>query len=120
MIWTCRSDCYEDRLKHTGLTSLECRRVRGDMIEVFKLVKGYEKLDHSIRIKVAESTGRRGHPYKLVKNRARLDIRKYFFSNRVVNTWNSLPENVVMAETVNSFKARLDAYIKAKDNWFIR
>ena len=80
MIWACRSDSYEDRLKYSDLTSLECRRIRGDMIEVFKLLRGYEKIDHNIMIQRAEDSGRRGHPYKLIKNRVRLDLRKYFLA----------------------------------------
>ena len=121
MILACRTDSYEDRLKYTELTSLECRRRRGDMIEVFKLLNGVEKIDYNILIQRAEKTGIRGHSYKLVKHRARLDLRQFYFSNRVVNTWNSLPESVVVAGTVNSFKARLDAYIRAKGSgWFVR
>ncbi len=121
MILACRTDSYEDRLKYTDLTSLVCRRRRGDMIEVFKLLKGMEKIDCNILIQRAENTGRRGHSYKLVKHRARLDLRKFYFSNRVVNTWNSLPESVVEAGTVNSFKARLDVYIRVKgESWFVR
>ena len=52
----------------------------------------------------------RGHTYKIVKNSFRLDVTKNFFSNRVVDVWNELPQYVVDAETVNSFKARLDKF----------
>ena len=45
---------------------------------------------------------------KLKKERSRLNIRKYFFSQRVVNGWNSLPEEVVTAHTVNGFKNAYD------------
>ncbi len=64
MIWACRADSYEDRLKHSDLKSFECRRTRGDMIEVFKLLRGYEKIDHNITIQMAEDSGRRGHQSK--------------------------------------------------------
>ncbi len=85
------------------------------MIEVFKLLNGVELIQR------AEKTGRRGHSYKLVKHRAGLDHRKFYLGNRVVNTWNSLPESVVEAGTVNSFKARLVAYIRVKgESWFVR
>ena len=52
----------------------------------------------------------RGHTYKIVKNSFRLDIRKIFFSNRLVDAWYELPQYVVDAVTVNSFKARLDKF----------
>ena len=50
----------------------------------------------------------RGYTYKIVKNSFRLDFRKNFCSNRVVDAWNELPQYVVDAETVNCFKERLD------------
>ena len=48
------------------------------------------------------------HDLRLQKNRARYDLRKFFFTNRVVNIWNSLPDYVVHADTVNCFKSRPD------------
>ena len=47
---------------------------------------------------------------KVQKKGCRLDLRKAAFSNRIVNDWNSLPESVVSAETVNQFKARIDKH----------
>jgi len=52
----------------------------------------------------------RGHDLRLRKSRAKYDLRKYFFSNRVVKVWNSLPGHVVNADTVNCFKSRLDKF----------
>ena len=59
---------------------------------------------------ILNSTRTRRHRFKLVKSRARLDIRKYFFSNRVIDYWNKLPEHVVEANSVNMFKNRLDKF----------
>jgi len=56
--------------------------------------------------------GLRGHSLKLSFNRSRLDLMKNFFSQRVISAWNSLPQYVVDATSVNSFKNRLDAYWK--------
>ena len=70
------------------------------MIEAFKLLKGIANLDYSLFFKLSEV---RGHTYKIVKNSFRLDVRKHFFSNRVVDAWNEFPQYVVDAETVNSF-----------------
>ena len=111
MIEECRGLGYEGRLKFTGLITLEDRRTRGDMIEVFKVLKGISKVDSSRWFRLADSSRTRGHRYKLVKCRSRLDVRKNFFSQRVVNTWNSLPEAVVEADSVNCFKNRYDKYM---------
>ena len=80
------------------------------MIEVFQLLKGIANLDYSLFFKLSEDSKVRGHTYKIVKNNFRLDVRKNFFSNRVVDAWNELPQYVVDAETGNSFKARLDKF----------
>ena len=52
----------------------------------------------------------RGHTMELVVSRPRLDIRKYSFSHRVVAEWNRLPEHIVTAPSVNTFKNRLDEH----------
>ena len=80
------------------------------MIEAFKLLKGIAKLDYSLIFKLSGDSKVRGHTYKIVKNSFRLDVRKNFFSNRVVDAWNELPQYVVDAETVNSYKASLDKF----------
>jgi len=56
-------------------------------------------------------TNTRGHPLKLYKNACMHNFRKYFFTHRVVDTWNALPAEVVNSVSVNSFKARLDKYL---------
>jgi len=97
------------RLDELKLTTLEKRRLRGDLIEVYKLLTGRENIDHTALLQLDDSCyGTRGHIYKLKKYRSRLDIRKHFFSNRVVSHWNSLPSHVVDADTVLTFKKRLD------------
>ena len=110
MIRECRGLNYEDRLKCTGLLTLERRRERGDLIEVFKLIKGFDKIDHRKFFQITNNSYTRGHKYKIVKARSRLDIRSKFFSQRVVNSWNELPASVVDADSVNSFKNRLDKH----------
>jgi len=57
----------------------------------------------------------RGHNWRLHKFRARYNLRKYYFTNRVVNIWNSLPSYVISAETVNCCKSRLDNFWKNQD-----
>ena len=117
LVTACRNYSYEERLQILDLQPLNIRRIRGDMIEVFKLVKGIERIDASKFFTLSETTQLRGHDYKLIKYRSRLDIRKHYFSNRVVSAWNSLPRDVVAAESINSFKARLDKFIKKDRRW---
>ena len=108
-----KKESCESRLQHLGLTTLEQRRKRGDMIEVNKIMTGKESIDgQQFFEKVSNVHNLRGHTMKLYKGRPRLDIRKCFFSNRVVNDWNSLPQMVIDAESVNAFKTRIDRYWK--------
>ena len=93
---------YEERLKECGLTTLETRRIRGDQIEVFKILNGYENIDSNIFFEIKESkiTRARGHNYTLVKKQSRLDVRKFSFSQRTINVWNNLSTDCVHASTV--------------------
>ena len=86
---------YEERLKECGLTTLETRRLRGDEIQVFKILNGYENIDSNIFIEIKEIKVTRGHNYTLVKKQSRLDVRKYSFSQRTINVWNKLSTDCV-------------------------
>ena len=101
---------YESRLL-CGLTTLETRRLRGDQIEVFKIVNGYEDVDGNMFFKLKEGSRTRGNKAALVKEQCRLDMRKYSFSQRVVNEWNKLPNDCVNASSVNMFKNRINRYL---------
>ena len=106
-----RKYSYPVRLQKIGITSLVERRVRGDMIEVYRLLTGKEQVDHKQFFTLADMPyDLRGHEKKLAKGRSRLDSRKFFFSQRVVNGWNGLPAKVVNTESVNSFKNAYDRY----------
>ena len=102
---------YTERLKRLNLTTLECRRLRGDLIETYKILNGKEELDPDKFFKLAESNTR-GHELKLYKSRPRLDIRKYAYSQRTINYWNDLPKEIVRAESVNMFKNGVDKYLR--------
>ena len=65
---------YENRLSYTGLTTLSERRIRGDLIEVFKILKGFSKVNYNTWFKFSVNSRTRGHRYKLVKSRSKLDI----------------------------------------------
>ena len=102
---------YEDRLRNLQLPTLKYRRVRGDMIEMFKILTGKydERVSDFIDLHSPEQCTR-GHQYKIKKYQVRLNIRQNSFINRSVNIWNNLPTGVVNASSVRSFEARLDSH----------
>ena len=107
MIPELRDLSYESRLLQCGLTTLETRRLRGDQIEVFKIVNCYDDVDRNMFFKLKEGSRTRGHKAALVKEQCRLDMRKYSFSQRVINEWNKLPNDCVNASSVNMLKNRI-------------
>ena len=76
-----RNISYEMRLKEFGLTTLDTRRSRGDQIEVFKILNGYETIDRNIFFSVNEERRTRGHGVTLAKKQCTLDIRFVFTKN---------------------------------------
>ena len=101
MIQKLRIISYEVRLKECGLTTLETRILRGDQIEVFKILNGYENIDRNIYFSVKDGKRTRGHGVTLAKKQCRLDSRRFSFSHRTVNEWNRLSADCVGACSVN-------------------
>jgi ribonuclease P/MRP protein subunit RPP40 len=102
---------YEERLMFLDMTTLETRRVRGDLIEVFKIMKGLEDVNKD-KFFTRDTGCMRGHELEyLFKPSCHLDCRKYAFSNRIINMWNSLPSNIIACNTVYSFKHKIDVYL---------
>ena len=99
---------YEDRLRELGLFSQEKRRLWGDLIVAFLYLKGAYKKDGDRLFSRACCGRTRGHGFKLKEGRFRLDIRKKFFTVRVVKYWHRLPREVVDAPSLEIFKAGLD------------
>ena len=95
--------CYERRLLEYRLTTPETRRLRGDQIEVFKILNGYEDIDSNIYFKRKEDCMTRGHKAALVKPYWRLDKRKFSYQ-RTTNDWSQLIHDCVNASSVNVLK----------------
>ena len=86
-------------------------KIKGDQIEVFKILNGYENIDCNIFFEIKESKITRGHNFTLVKKQSRWDVRKFSFSQRTITVWNNLPAECVQASSVNMFNNRIDKYI---------
>ncbi|BHF77978.1 hypothetical protein SprV_0602108800 [Sparganum proliferum] len=108
---------YETRLANLNLFPLSYRQLRGDLIQAFRIVRNQGCcLASGDFFELATTTNLRGHPLKLRVTGARLDTRKFSFSNRVVAAWNALPEDVVMSGSVDTFERRLDHHWRANHN----
>ena len=80
------------------------------MIEVYKILTNKYDTNINLSFTKQQDSRTRGHNLKLVSRRHHYNLRKYSFTARIVNTWNSLPESVIAAETTNCFKNRLDKF----------
>ncbi|KAK4805631.1 LOW QUALITY PROTEIN: hypothetical protein QYF61_022389 [Mycteria americana] len=92
----------EERLRSLGLFSLEKGRLRGDLITVHNFLKA------GSRGGGADLLPLRGNGMTLRQGKFRMDIRKRFFTERVVSHWNRLPREVVTAPGLTVFKEHLD------------
>ena len=92
---------------------LETQRLRGDWIEVFKILKGYKSIGQEVFFDMSQSSFR-GHSLKLNKKRIRQDAAKFFSSNRVVNEWNILDEEIILGCSLAGFKRELDRHLRDK------
>jgi len=100
-----------------GCHTFEKRRLRGDLIETYKIVTNKVNID-SARFFEFTDTGHdlRGHSLKLSQSRNRSRVRRMFFSQSVVVDWNRLPQYVVDAPSTNAFKNRLNLDKYWRDN----
>jgi len=109
---------YEEKLRELGLLSLEDRRVAADMIQVYKIlhrkdkVKGIFELTSSGPV----STRAASDPLFIKIARSRLDIMKYFFTNRALEKWNLLPLEMRQAPTVEKFKEMYKNHMRTPDD----
>ena len=113
-----RSLSYPDRLKKLKLPSLTYRRLRGDLIEIYKILsekydpdvtKGFIKLRDECVAPGAPQT--RGNTQKIYVEKKTHLLRQQSFPHRAVNVWNDIPDKVIRAETTNAFEARLDRFM---------
>lgn len=103
---------YSERLRRLNMPTLAYRRMRGDVIEAYKILAGhYDQRASDGLLTLSHVTHTRGHSRKLIRSgAARTNKRHHFFTQRVVGLWNSLTESVVSAPSLKAFEARLDKH----------
>ena len=105
---------YCERLRFLNLDTLYYRRRRADLIQVYRIINKIDCIDMCDLFEY--DTGiTRGNSKKLFKPRAVSSTKQHSFSHRVINDWNDLPNNVVLSDSLNNFKASLSVYWSNKD-----
>ena len=102
---------YEERLKHLDIYSIKDRLMRGDMILMYRIMKDDINIRKTDLFSLKEHSRTRGHHLKVHTGPpCKLDIRNKFFSQRVIEPWNTLPEYVVCSSTIDAFKHNYDKW----------
>ena len=111
---------YPERLKRVDLPTLSHRRIRGDMIEIFKHFHAYDKDIIPDKFEIRNRISRK-HNYQLVQHMPRDGVRglqsnSFYYRNGKI--WNNLPKGVVDTKTINNFKQKLDGAWKDNPTTF--
>ena len=101
---------YREACREAGLNTVEEQLEEADMVRVFRVMNGDDKMETSSFWTMEEArngAGRRRFKVKEIKRtvaRQRKDIRKRSFASRVQDPWNTLSDNVKLAKTPKSFR----------------
>ena len=103
---------YTERLEALKLFSLEYRRLRGDLIEMFKMT--HEIYDPLTLTSLFSFNNNITRSNNLKLNKPRINTKNFqnFFTNRIINVWNQLPMDIVSADSLNVFKNKIDSHFK--------
>ena len=101
---------YRDRLRAIELETLERRRLNADLVLLYKIIYNLVEIDFHGSLELSETSATRGNKLKLKVQPARLNSRLNFFTLRCIKIWNTLPDSIVLATSVYSFKRALIQY----------
>ena len=108
----CKNMTYDQRLKYLNLHSLKGRRIRGDLIETYKIFNDMVDVQIEDFFKSYTNSITRKPHGKIFIEHCQTNKRKAFFGKRITNLWNDLPTNIKFTQSTNSFKNLLDADYK--------
>ena len=104
----------EEKLAEAGMVTLEARRLRGDLLQAYRVFNGVDDVDPSKWFTMvqgrggATSTRYTGGVFNVERGEGRGEVRKNFWSQRVVDPWNNLPDEVKTASSLDNFKNGID------------
>ncbi len=108
-----RNRSYEERLKYLNLMTTQERRDRGDSIMTYNILSNNIDMG-TFKLEDSNEHRTRGHTRKLAVIRSRTEIRRNFFTNRIVNRWNALGQRTVLSINSEAFKKAYDQEIPLK------
>ncbi len=116
MVSGLKSNNYEERLK-MGLTTLEERRHQQDMLQTNRILHGVDKVRRETWFSMASGAEREtrqaSDPWNIRPQAARLEIRKNFFSQRVISPWNQLPLEIKGAKTASMYRKHRERMVQS-------
>ena len=98
---------YLERLNVLNLDTLEVRRIIFDLTLMFKIVHRLIDIDPN-QLFTFNSNTTRGHCYKINVQYSRINARKYFFINRIIPIWNALDPQIVISNSLYTFKKEIN------------
>ena len=110
------STTYEDRLKEIGMLDLSTRRLYLDLVEAYKLIHNITRVNRAEIFELVMDNQRRTTrntecPVNIISKRCNLEIRRHFFSLRIIESWNNLPVDIKMCNSLSMFKANLNSHL---------
>ena len=108
---------YKDQVKTLGLLSLRARRLRFQLITMFRIYKNFVDINFSNFFNISKSCRTRGHNAKVDTKHAKNNYRLNFFTVSAISLWNRLPQELIDAPTVNNFKIGLVSFFTREHIW---
>ena len=122
MVTNFRGRTYEEKLAEAGMTTLEVRRRRGDLIQAYRVLRQVDEVDPQVWFSTtqtrdgATATRQNRGFMNVERGVATGEIRKNFWSQRVVDPWNSLPDSVKESPSLDTFKNCIDNLLAKERN----